>query len=213
MRGIIIGFFLLLRVVVMQAQIRTDSPVGEYYLRGVMETASGFRLNSDSTFQFFFSYGALDREGQGTWKQEGSSIVFNSTKTNGQDYALAKSGKRTGNGITIVISGANAQFKRLVQARVVENGREEQAEADENGVMHFRSSHADTVELFFELCPEKSSLFKIENNTHNYFEFRFEPGIMDVSFNNFRLNVHPEQLTGPHPLMTNKTFTYTKAKQ
>jgi hypothetical protein len=28
---------------------------GEYYLRGVMETASGFRFNADSTFDFFFS--------------------------------------------------------------------------------------------------------------------------------------------------------------
>ena len=40
---------------------------GEYSLTGVMETASGIQLNKDSTFQFYFSYGALDREGQGKW--------------------------------------------------------------------------------------------------------------------------------------------------
>ena len=38
---------------------------GEYYLQGVMETASGFKLNEDSTFQFFFMYGAMDRVGEG----------------------------------------------------------------------------------------------------------------------------------------------------
>jgi hypothetical protein len=39
----------------MKAQtIFSSSPVGEYYLRGVMETACGFKLNEDSTFQFFF---------------------------------------------------------------------------------------------------------------------------------------------------------------
>ena len=38
---------------------------GEYYLQGVIETASGFKLNDDSTFEFFFSYGALDRYGSG----------------------------------------------------------------------------------------------------------------------------------------------------
>ena len=43
------------------------SPVGEYHLTGVMETASGIRINQDSTFDFYFSYGAIDREGHGKW--------------------------------------------------------------------------------------------------------------------------------------------------
>ena len=58
----------------MEAQQKTNTAIGEYYLSGVMETASGFKLNPDSTFQFFFSYGALDRSGSGTWKQEGNNI-------------------------------------------------------------------------------------------------------------------------------------------
>ena len=40
-----------------------NSLAGEYYLKAVMETASGFNPHSDSTFEFFFSYGALDRYG------------------------------------------------------------------------------------------------------------------------------------------------------
>ena len=35
---------------------QSNSLVGEYSLVGVMETASGFRLNPDSTFDFYFSY-------------------------------------------------------------------------------------------------------------------------------------------------------------
>ncbi len=42
---------------------------GIYYLENVMETASGFKLNEDNTFEFFFSQGALDRTGSGTWQQ------------------------------------------------------------------------------------------------------------------------------------------------
>ena len=58
----------------MLAQSKTASPAGEYYLRGVMETAAGFKLNEDSTFQFFFSYGALDRQGRGKWTTEGHPL-------------------------------------------------------------------------------------------------------------------------------------------
>ena len=43
-----------LTIITMQAQTKTDSPAGEYYLRGVMETAAGFKLNEDHTFNFFF---------------------------------------------------------------------------------------------------------------------------------------------------------------
>jgi hypothetical protein len=34
---------------------------GQYYLEGVREVGSGFHFNSNKTFDFFFSYGAIDR--------------------------------------------------------------------------------------------------------------------------------------------------------
>jgi hypothetical protein len=42
---------------------QTNNITGVYNLRGVMEMASGFKLNNDSSFEFYFSYGALDRYG------------------------------------------------------------------------------------------------------------------------------------------------------
>ncbi len=37
--------------------------------------ASGFLLNPDKTFQFFFSYGALDRTGTGTWTEKNGQLI------------------------------------------------------------------------------------------------------------------------------------------
>ena len=62
----------------MDAQTNSRDYTGEYYLRGVMETASGFKLNPDSSFQFFFSYGALDRMGSGKWTVRGNELILNS---------------------------------------------------------------------------------------------------------------------------------------
>src|SRR5687768_17783125 len=71
---------------------QNNSPMhGEYYLRGVMETASGFKLNTDSTFEFFYTYGALDRYGSGTWKQVDNIVTFNSRTQPGRDFAILKS--------------------------------------------------------------------------------------------------------------------------
>ena len=61
--------FLLLLIVTAMTNAQQKSPVGTYLLQGVREMASGFELKADSTFEFFFSYGALDRYGKGKWKQ------------------------------------------------------------------------------------------------------------------------------------------------
>lgn len=78
------------------SQESSISVTGEYYLRGVMETASGFKLNQDSTFQFFFSYGALDRYGSGTWTHTNNKIIFNSIKQHEADFAIIQSQKQEG---------------------------------------------------------------------------------------------------------------------
>jgi hypothetical protein len=47
---------------------------GEYYLQGVMETGSGLLLREDGTFEWFFTYGALDLGARGKWSREGEGV-------------------------------------------------------------------------------------------------------------------------------------------
>jgi hypothetical protein len=195
----------------MQAQKMTGSPIGEYYLQGVRETASAFKLNKDSTFWFFFSYGALDRVGEGRWKTEGNTLVLNSEKKPAQDFTMVQSGKNAGTGITLQITGGSAQIKQFVHAVVKTGNATEQASANEEGVISFKTDTATTIILLFELCPEKQSIFTIVPGKHNFFEFRFEPTIMDVVFDNFRLNLDEKQLTGGNPVIQGKTFSYERA--
>ena len=61
---------------------------GEYFLTGVHETAAGFLLNADSTFQFFYSEGALDRQAKGVWTTDGKKVVFNTAAAPTSDYKL-----------------------------------------------------------------------------------------------------------------------------
>jgi hypothetical protein len=50
------------------------SLAGEYYLQGVMETGSGLLLREDGTFEWFFTYGALDLGARGKWSRAGDGI-------------------------------------------------------------------------------------------------------------------------------------------
>lgn len=193
----------------MHAQTTLTSPEGIYYLTGVMETASGFKLNADHTFEFFFSYGALDREGHGTWKQEGADIIFNSEGKERKDYGLVQSRKQAG-GLTVKITGGNEQLYRLLHVAIRDGEDQSELAADKDGYVHFPVSSAASISLLFEWCPEKTFVYSIPDTTHNYFEFRFEPSIMDVIFDNFKLQLVKDGLTGPHPMDTSKKFNYKK---
>ena len=48
--------------------------VGEYQLAGVMETGSGLLLRADGSFEWYFSYGALDLGARGTWTRLGDAV-------------------------------------------------------------------------------------------------------------------------------------------
>ena len=85
---------------------------GEYYLIGVREMASGFLIQPDNTFQFFFAYGALDRMGSGTWSVKGDSIFLTSAAWSGKDFSLAKSSKTDNDFINIVIDHTNPMLIR-----------------------------------------------------------------------------------------------------
>jgi len=195
----------------MEAQPRPASVVGEYYLQGVMETASGFKLNSDSSFEFFFSYGALDREGRGTWKQEGNVILFTSNAKIAQDYTLVKTDKLASTGVFVRITGGNSQLYRFIQVLTSVNGKKERSQANSEGWIKLTAGGMDSIDLLFELCPDKNFSFTVKNRDLNYYEFRLEPSIMNIEFTDFRLEIHPDQLTGPHPLMIEKSFVYRKA--
>lgn len=194
----------------MNAQQKAQTVVGEYYLRGVMETASGFKLNADSTFEFFFSYGALDRGGAGTWKQKGERISFSSSKMKRKDFALINSSVAENDKITIQIKDANPSLRSHVYALLKSGDKQSQEFTDKNGGIIFPKQAVDTLTLILEFCPEKAFVFINENKAHNYFEFRFEKDIMEVFFDNLQLRITDEGMEGQHPLLKEGVYQFKK---
>lgn len=211
MNRILISISLLLSVNKMEAQVLTTSPVGEYYLTGVPETACGFKLSEDSTFQFFFSQGALDRFGEGKWTVVDDQLVLQSRKKPEHDFALLKSEKRVGNKFIIQIAEQNELVKRYVFARIAGAGKMQEAVADEDGMIEFTLQAVDSIELIFQFCPEKVSVFKLKASGDNYFEFRFEPWMVEFFFDGFKLKRDAGGISGANPVLPGAEFVYRKA--
>ncbi len=195
----------------MEAQQKTTAAItGEYYLTGVMETASGFKLNPDASFEFFFSYGALDRSGSGTWEKQDNMVIFNSPKSRGQNFALVKNMTVDNDSITIKIVDSNANFLPHVYSIVKSGGRTLEALTDHNGEIRFAKQPVDSILLVFEFAPERAAVFAFTGNTDNYFEFRFEPWVLDVIFENFVLTLDGKELSGQHPLLKEGEYHFIK---
>ncbi|MBK6643337.1 MAG: hypothetical protein IPN13_07315 [Bacteroidetes bacterium] len=186
---------------------------GIYYLENVMETASGFKLNEDNTFEFFFSQGALDRTGSGTWQQNGDQIIFNSNGKREKGFFMVTSRKNGTPDKVVAVKDPNTIMSSFVYARLISGANTTDFQKMSNeGEATFKFAAPEKIELMFELCPEMIHTFEPEHPGDNYFEFNFNPKIMDVWFEQFTMKYSENKLTGSNPLLKGEEFEYLKSK-
>ena len=194
----------------MSSGIYSQSKIeGTYYLRGVMEVGSGFLLKPDSTFQFFFTYGALDREGSGKWAIKDKQVILNSAPKPSPDFALIKNSIVNSDFTTIKIINSNQNFLRYVYAYVKFSDIILEEKTNEEGELKIPRKGVENISLAFEFSPEKIFNFKA-GKEYNYYEFQMEPSITEVFFENFHLQIAPGELKGKHPLLDEKEYVYEK---
>lgn len=186
------------------------SIAGEYQLQGVREMASAFLLKPEGDFQFYFSYGALDRYGSGKWKFTGDKVVFNSAEKPGQDFALLESKKSPEDHISVQITDRNKNLLRYVYASLQKENKESWVPANNDGIIQFPKQDLMDISLVFEFCPEKISTFNNLCKTDNEFVFRIEPWIVEVFFTDFILQAGENGLIGPHPLMKGDQYLFAR---
>jgi hypothetical protein len=186
-----------------------EKTAGMYFLKRVNETESGFKLELDGSFKFFFSYGALDRYGSGTWLLQDDK-VFLQSRPHERDFALVGSKTIDQNAIILKIVGGNPVLLNHVFFSLKNGETGSWQQTNSNGEVIFQLGPLNTISIVFEFCPEKYSHFTVENPTHNYFEFRFEAWLMEVFFDNFSLKAENYGLTGKHPLLKGEPYVYEK---
>ena len=194
----------------LNAQKNKMDAAGVYFLKGVMETASVFELKPDSSFEFFFSQGALDRGGKGKWTIKDGNIILNSTdKRPPKDYALVTSKTVPGSFTVIKMVDENTMILSYSYVTIKTPGGVLQESTSSQGEVRFPKKNATEISLLFRLCPDRESVFAV-NKDHNYFEFKLEPWIAEVFFQSFSLQLSDKTLSGKHPLLEGSEFRYEK---
>lgn len=190
--------------------METKALPGEYHIQGVREMASGFLLEPDGNFRFFFAYGALDRYGSGKWIEKNGELFLNSAAKPTYDFALVSSKTESNDFINIKMEGANPVLLGHVFCSLQNGAEGSWKQMSQRGDVQFPKQKVESVSLLLEFCPERFSTIPVSHTEHNEFTFHFEPTIIKVFFENFSLLIEPDGLTGRHPLLEGEKFTYSR---
>lgn len=202
---------LLFCITTARGQMAAGDIAGEYYLHGVMEVASGFALREDHSFSFFFSYGAMDRSGTGTWKVEENNIILNSANWPGSDFKLEKQEHRRQKEIVVQVKDKSKMLLGYIGGILSGGGQVQELQSDNDGVITFAAQTTDTISLYHQFYSDALSVFPVKDQKANYFEFTFLPHLGTVFFRNFILTPDKQELTGGNPLLKEgQVYHYVK---
>lgn len=172
---------------------------GEYTLQGIHDMAAGFRFTPDGRFEFFYIYGASDRNATGTYTVEGDTVKLISDKEPGKDFKIDSQSKK-GKGFTIQVTAPNEYLLRNIYCFYFDGDAPDAtqtntAETDSKGMIHLDIPSIDTMYLRHEIFPDIPTLIKDKNNPNNYFEVSLLPSLGQVSFKGIDLFIKGDTLT------------------
>lgn len=182
---------------------------GEYMLTNVREMASGFLLMPDHQFQFFFSYGALDRQAKGEWRLEGDQVIFNSATWSGADFSIVNSSTQNPEeGITVVLDPPNPMLAAYLHLSLSGGQTDSWIQFRGQGELRLPPQEFESLAIQFEFCPERFTSLPVTKG-HNQFVIRPEPTLFELYLHQFTLLHTAGGLSGKHPLLEG-SFEYSR---
>ena len=184
---------------------------GEYHFRK-MELVSGFKFTPDGKFEFYYSYGASDRNATGTYIIEGDTLKLKSDKEGGKDFAIDKQSKEPGN-ITIKVNSPNPYLASNVLCMCLVDDKEHEFVSDKNGLIETDLKSCDQIFIQHQLFPDAGTLIKDENNENNYFEVSLKPTLQQVSFKWIDFVIKGDTITcGPNYFLPFENIEFIKGE-
>jgi hypothetical protein len=164
---------------------------GEYYFRK-QEMVAGFNFSADGKFQFFYSYGAVDRNATGTFAVHGDTVQLKSDKEAGKDFTVKTQSKQL-KGYTIVFSNPNQFLIKDILCIFFVNGQSQQSYSDNKGEVFVDLPQCDTIYVQHPLFPDILTLVKDKNNNNNSFVVTLNPSLEQVSFKGIDLKIEGDK--------------------
>ena len=163
---------------------------GEYFFRKT-EMVAGFNFSAAGTFQFFYSYGAVDRSAAGTFMVEGNTIKLQSSKEPGKDFTVTAQSKEA-TGYTIRFNHPNKYLLSHILCIFFIDGKKQEGITDNNGKVHVDLAHCDSIYAQHLLYPDMVTLIKDADNNNNSFTCSLNPSLEQVSFKGIDLTIEKD---------------------
>ncbi|HSQ43777.1 MAG TPA: hypothetical protein VLM16_02200 [Ginsengibacter sp.] len=183
---------------------------GEYYFRKT-EMASGFNFTKGGKFEFFFSYGAVDRNATGTFSVAGNTLHLKSDKQPGKDFTVV-SESRQGQGYRLIFKDANTYLLRDILCIFIGKGQQERAYSNDSGEVNMAMALCDTIYVQHSLFPDVVTLIKDKANNNNHFTITLNPSLEQVSFKgiDFKIEDNKTLTCAPNYLLPMEGIKYIK---
>ena len=153
---------------------------GEYFFRRT-EMVAAFNFSAAGTFQFYFSYGAVDRSATGTFLVEGDTLKLKSDKEAGKDFTISQQFKK-GSGYTIRFTDPNKFLLQHILCMFFVDGKKQEMVSDSKGEVHTELPHCDSIFVQHLLYPDIVTPVKDAANDNNNFTLALNPSLEQVSF-------------------------------
>lgn len=167
---------------------------GKYRLVGQPEMAASFVFHPDSSFEFSYSNGAVDRMAKGRYSVLGNTLKLKSQKIPGKDFAIQRQMKK-GKNFIIQVKDPNKVLMGQVLCLALVGNEKHPFHANPEGLIEIDLKKADKLLLQHSLYPDVFTLLKDESNPNNYFEVSLMPTLAEVSFLGIDFTIQDSSLT------------------
>jgi len=190
------SIFLLLLIINLKTMSQNMIQGGYYFSK--TEMVSGFKFSANGQFEFFFSYGAVDRSATGTFVVQGDTLKLKSDKEAGKDFTITGQSKQA-KGYTLVFDHPNKYLIKNIRCLFISDGKQQEAFTGTNGEAHVDLLHCDTIYVQHLLYPDIATLVKDKTNNNNRFSLTLNPSLEQVSFKGIDLHVESDKILTCHP--------------
>jgi hypothetical protein len=113
------------------------------YIFSKQEMVAGFKFLANGRFEFFFSYGVVDRYAKGTFSVKDDSIKLKSEKEAGKDFTI-KDQSHSGTGYTLKFEDANSFLLSNIRCTFFIGKEQKEEFTDEKGEVNLLSCQHST---------------------------------------------------------------------
>jgi len=149
-----------------------QSPVTGNYQFHWQEMVAGFNFSADWKFEFFYSYGAVDRSATGSFSISGDTLHLKSDKEAGKDFTI-KSHAKEGSGYRIQFEDANKYLLSNIRCSFFIGTERTDEYTDQNGLVETDMVNCDKIYAYHELFPDMATIVKDEKNNNNSISLHF----------------------------------------